>query len=78
MGHKLLIHLIEGGANNILYKVRGSNDDVTYYDEVSEDLLAVGTSIPLLVTNPWVWIDVWIMSAAPDTPGSVKAVMVVG
>jgi hypothetical protein len=77
-GRAILIHLMEDGTNDILHKVLGSTDDVTYFNEIAEDTLASGDSIPLLVTNPWVYLDVQIMSAAPDTAGNAKAVMVVG
>lgn len=69
--NKILIQLHEHNTNDIQYKILASMDDVTYFTIVAAtDLLTNGDAV-ILLSDPWLYIDVQIIDKAAGTHGKL-------
>jgi hypothetical protein len=67
-----IVALKEQDVNALKYKILGTADGLTWWEEKAETVLAKNGSYSQIISNPWVLLDIQVKASVGGSQGTVK------
>jgi len=63
---------LSAAANNLLYSIDVSNENIIWINKITDQSLVVGTPVKETLTEPWNYMRVQVKPAVDDTHGTIS------